>query len=135
MTNLQTQILRVEHQDLVLSFLESQVEQFDKYHANKVEFTVDAETSSNNRIGEAGGSTASGTTLPSAANLVTYLGAKQKSVDIETLLKNSSTDDAFTSFHSRLLLTIRWLSSRPGETITINDSHKVRQSFSRRRVS
>jgi hypothetical protein len=120
---------------LVLSFIESQVGQFDKFHAKKAKFAVDAETSSNNRIDKPGGSTGRATTLPSAANLVTYLGAKQNSVDIETLLSNNSTDDAFTSFRSRLSLAIQGLSSGLQGTIVISDSQKVRQSFSRRRVS
>ena len=121
-TNPHAQILRVEHQDLVLSFLEFQVGQFDKFYRKQGKYAVDAETSSKSHLGEAGGS-GNQVTTP-RANLVTILGSKQKSATIETFIKGNE-DPAFTSFCRRVSIAIQALSLNPSDTIAISDFHQV----------
>ena len=64
-------------------------------------------------------------TVDQTACVIT-LGAPQKVTMIEGLLKKNPSEDAFTSFRSRILKTIQTLSSEPEGTIAINDSQEVR---------
>lgn len=108
------EILRVEHHDLILAFIESQIKQFDDFHKNSETYAVDMDGPVNPT-----------TALSSGTRHLTILGSKQKASTIEELLKSTNADSAFASFCSRVSRAIQELSSNPADTPAVNDSHQV----------
>jgi hypothetical protein len=121
-------ILKVDHEDLVLAFIEQQVEQFDDFH-KAAEDAVNAETVEGD-ANDPQGSRHTATITSSESGLTVALGSKQKPSTIGEFLEEQSTDPAFTNFCSRISLAIQALSSEPEDTIAINDSHQVRRVLS-----
>lgn len=117
----------MEHQDLVLLFLRSQVEQFDYFHKKAEKYSVNAGTVSEGPINHAKGSRHTVTITTAGTNHVIILGAKQKACDIQKLLTDQKADLAFKSFCSRVSIAIQALS--PEDEIAINNAHQVRSSI------
>jgi len=126
-----TQILRVEHHDLVLSFVESQIEHYDSFHIKAEKYAVDEGTATRNKhyIYHVEGTEPAMVSLSGTSHM-TVLGSKQKTQAIRDLLVDRSTDLAFTSFCSRVSLAIQSLSREPENTVAVNDSHQVRPFIS-----
>ena len=122
-------ILKVDHEDLVLAFVEQQVMQFDNFH-KAAEDAVDTGTVDQGDTDDPQGSRHTATITLSESGLAVTLGSKRKPSTIGELLEEQSTDPAFTNFCSRISLAIQALSSEPEDTIAINDSHQVRRVLS-----
>lgn len=119
----------MEHHDLVLAFIRFQIDQFDRFHEKAKKYAPDAETTSENHTSRAGGSRHRRViTISAGTNHTIILGAKQKPSTIRELLdsEDQGTDQAFTSFRSRVSLAIKALSPESVDATAINDSHQVR---------
>ena len=118
-------ILRVEHHDLVLAFIHSQIQQFDHFYKKAEKYAVDAGTMGQSDTNHTGGSGGLAATPSSTPNHVIVLGSKQKISTIKYLVENMDADPAFTSFCSRVSVVIQAQNSESADTIAIGESHEV----------